>query len=249
MQITYPGHHRWMRDISAGADIGVSGRIVKLINRSLPQLASQGIVTTVEPLNADFFNEFTPMYVENISSKENALVHDVRAMTLDKERSDLQYFGYSIRENGSYIGGTIFSLRSDRVSYAYRIFQKDWNEAKLPANPALIAEHMIADFARSQGRNLLSHGKDRNPYGLNSAIGMAIFKLSVGCHPSNVTDGTYEIHTIDTATLTKDCLILEQPKEGTTITKAYLVTTKETEHKHLQVTKYPEQLTVEVLYR
>jgi hypothetical protein len=108
---------------------------------------------------------------------------------------------------------------------------------------------MVAVFAFDQGKTIISHGKDRNPYGLNSAIGMAGFKLSVGCRPSNVTDGTYEIHTLDTDKLTEDCLILEQPKEGTDITKAYLVTSRENGHKHLQVTKYPEQLSVEVLYR
>jgi hypothetical protein len=249
MQVTYPSHHRWMRDISAGVDIGVSGRIVKLITRSLPLLEENGVVAKIEPLHEGFFDEFTPMYIENIGKKNNAIVFDVKATTLGKADNIFPYFGYSIHENGKYIGGTIFSLRKDRVSYAYRTFEKNWFEAKLPANPALIGEHMIAEFARNQGINLLSHGKDRNPYGLNSAIGMAIFKLSVGCHPSNVTEGSYEIHTIETGEINEDCLILEQPKEGTDITKAYLVTSRDNEHKYLQVTKYPNQLKVEVLYR
>lgn len=249
MQVTYPSHHRWMRDISDGTEIGFSGRIIKMISSSIPLLSQNNIVSTIEPLTDSFFEDFTPAYLANIGNKANALVNDVYATTLGKTDSKVPYFGFSLRENGKYIGGTIFSLRSDRISYAYRTFLKDWNEAKLKANPALIGEHMIATFAYGQGKTLISHGKDRNPYGRNSAIGMAGFKLSVGCRPSNVTDSTYEIHTLDTDTLTEDCLILEQPKEGTSITKAYLITTKETEHKYLQVTKYPDQLTVEVLYR
>jgi hypothetical protein len=249
MQVTYPSHHRWMRDISAGVDIGVSGRIVKLITKSLPLLEQSGIITKIEPLHEGFFDEFTPMYTENIGKKNNAIVFDVKATTLEKASNEFPYFGFSIHEQGQYIGGTIFSLREDRVSYAYRTFEKQWFNAKIPANPALIGEHLIAEFARNQGRNLLSHGKDRNPYGLNSAIGMAIFKLSVGCHPSNVADGTYEVRTIETDEITEDCLILEQPTTGVDITKAYLVTSRETEQKYLQVTKYPNQLQVEVLYR
>ena len=249
MQITYPSHHRWMRDISKGVEIGFSGRIIKMVTESLPLLSHYGVVSKIEPLTDDFFEEFTPAYIENIGNKANAMVHDVRAKTLGNHNGAILYFGLSLHENGEYIGGTIFSLRSDRVSYAYRTFHRNWNAATLKANPAIIAEHIVAVFAYNQGKTIISHGKDRNPYGPNSAIGMAGFKLSVGCRPSNVTNGTYDIHTLDTDTLTEDCFILEQPKEGTDITKAYLVTTRENEHKYLQVTKYPEQLTVEVLYR
>jgi hypothetical protein len=219
-----------------------------MINQSLPLLDENGVVITIKLLDEDFFIEFTPMYAANIGSKENALVHDVMATTLLQPRTNSTHYGFSIHEKGCYIGGTIFSLRSESVSYAYRTFQKNWNEARLNANPALIAEHMIAEFGRNNGKNNLSHGKDRNPYGLNSAIGMAGFKLSVGCAPFNLV-GAYDIKTLDTDTLEKDCLILEQPNEVGKITKAYLVTSRENEHKYLQITKYPNQLAVEVLYR
>ncbi len=248
MQITYPSHHRWLRDISAGVDIGVSGRIVKLINQTIPLLGANGIEARIEPLSEDFFVDFTPQYIANIASKENAMIHDVMETTLLRPRKNSIDYGFSLYEKGSYIGGTIFSLRSKSVSYAYRTFQKNWNEAKLSANPALIAEHMVAEFGRNNGKHVLSHGKDRNPYGLNSAIGMAGFKLSVGCSPFNLT-GTYDINILDTTSISKDCLVLEQPQEGTAINKAYLITSKETEHKYLQITKYPDQLLVEVLYR
>jgi hypothetical protein len=249
MQITYPSHHRWMKDISAGANTGFSGRVVKFIEKSLPLLEQNRIIAKIEPLREEFFDDFTPMYTEKIGQKNNAIVFDVKATTLEKVGVDFPYFGYSIHEDGKYVGGTIFSLRKDRVSYAYRTFEKKWFNADLPASPALIGEYMIAEFARDKGVDLLSHGKDRNPYGLNSAIGLAIFKLSVGCYPSNVTEGSYEIRTIETGEISEDCLILEQPKRGTNITKAYLVTTKANEYKYLQATKYPNQLAVEILYR
>ncbi len=236
-----------MRDISEGVEIGVSGRIVKLINQSLPLLAQNGVEAKIELLTEDFFTEFTPQYTLNIGGKENAMVHDVQTVTLNNESNNSVYYGLSIHENGHYIGGTIFSLRKESVSYAYRTFEKGWRYAKLNANPALIAEHMVAEFGRANGKSILSHGKDRNPYGLNSAIGMAGFKLSVGCFPSTLK-GVYDICTIETDTLTKDCLILEQPPQAGNIEKAYLVTKKENEGRYLQVTKYPDQLKVEVLY-
>jgi hypothetical protein len=246
MQVSFPSHHSWLKDISAGIEIDFSGRAAKKIHASLPLLEASNITYTIEPLSGAFFADFMPLYTAHIGGKQNSLLHDVEEKTLHKV-SSFSYYSFSLRENGVFIGGTIFSLRTDRISYAYRAFQTDWTDARLKASPAMIGEYVVAQFASEQGKQFLSHGKDRNPYGLNAAIGLATFKLSVGCKAS-VSKGA-EVRTIDTDTITEDCLILTMPEEGTSITKAYLVTTPESLDKHIQVTKYPDLLEVEVLFR
>jgi hypothetical protein len=247
MQVTYPSHHSWLKDITSGLAIDFSGRTAKKIHASLPKLADFGITYTIEPLSEAFLSEFMPLYTQEIGAKENALMQDIPGKTLYNTESSFPYFCLSLRENGLFIGGTIFSVRSDRISYAYRTFLNVWNAAPLKASPALIGEYAVAQFACDKKLSFLSHGKDRNPYGLNANIGLATFKLSVGCWPS--VPPISEIKTIDTETITKDCLILELPESGKKITRAYLITSRETETKHIQVTKYPDLLQVEVLYR
>ena len=247
MQVTFPSHHQWLKDISAGPEIDFSGSVAQKIHASLPHLEKFGVTYSIKPLSEDFLNDFMPKYQIEIGSKQNALMQDVPGKTLYNKESSYPYFCFSLEENGVFIGGTIFSVRKDRVAFAYRAFTNSWIDAKLRASPALIGEYAVAQYAASIGLTHISHGRDRNPYGLNANIGLATFKLSVGCRPSAL--GEFEVLTIETSTLNEDCLILELPKEGTRITKAYLVTLHETEENYLRVTKYPDLLQVEVLYR
>ncbi len=247
MQISYPSHHQWLKDISAGLELDFTGSVAQKIQSSLPHLGSFGVTYTIEPLSEAYLEDFMPMYQTEIGSKQNALMHDVPGKTLHNAEAPFPYFCLSLKENGVFVGGSIFSVRPDRISFAYRTFSNGWNKAKLRASPSLIGEWAVSQYASEQGLAYLSHGKDRNPYGLNANIGLATYKLSVGCRAS--IRGEFEVLTLDTSTLTEDCLILELPKEGRDINKAYLVTLKETAEKYLRVTKYPDQLKVEVLYR
>ena len=249
MQVTLPSHHSWKKDISSGIEIDFSGRAAKKIHAALPILEENNISYTIQPLTEDFFVDFMPLYTEHIGNKQNALLYDVKDKTLFNTTHSFPYYSFSLFESGVFIGGTIFSLRTDTISYAYRTFNNIWKHANIKASPAMIGEYVIAQFASAQGKKFLSHGKDRNPYGLNAAIGLATFKLSVGCRPSVGKENEYTIQTIDTDTVSSDCLMLELPKEGQAITKAYLVTSPENLEKYIQVTKYPDQLMVEVLLR
>jgi hypothetical protein len=247
MQIKYPSHHQWLKDISSGFEIDFSGSVAQQIHSPLPNLADFGVDYTIESLSAAFLSDFMPMYEAEIGAKQNALLHDVPGKTLYNKEAKFPYFCLSLRENGVFIGGAIFSVRPDRLAFAYRAFNNHWTKAKLRAGPALIGEYAVAQQASELGCTYLSHGKDRNPYGPNANIGLATFKLSVGCRP--LVRGEYEISTIDTDTLKEDCLILEMPKAGTQITKAYLITSPLTEEKYIRATKYPNLLQVEVIYR
>lgn len=235
-------------DISSGIDTNFSGRVAKKIHLTLPLLNAHDITYSIQELDESFFVNFTPLYEKQIGNKKNALLQSIYKNTLGKNDTTIPYYSIAMYEGGHFMGGAIFSKRKDRISYAYRMYINEWISAiKLQAGPALIGEYAVAAFACEQGLCFVSHGKDRNPYGLNASIGLATFKMSVGCIPS--VGGTYEIKNIETNTIKEDCLILEQPHVGSTITKAYLVVSPENEEKYLRATKYPQLLSVEVLYR
>lgn len=234
-------------DISSGLNNCFPGRVGKKILSTLPFLPEALIDYHIEPLTEAFFKKFLPLYMIQIQTKPNALIHNIIEKTLHNNQSNFPYYCLSITEGDTFIGGAIFSVRKDRVSYAYRTFINQWQHAKLKAGPALIGEYAVAEFSCALGLKYISHGKDRNPYGLNANIGLATFKLSIGCYPSVI--GEVEIKTLHTSTLTEDCFILAMPESGKKINKAYLVTLPQNEDHYLRATKYPEQLAVEVVYR
>lgn len=247
MQVTYASHHRWQRTTTTDPLSSFSARTAGKIRTALAHLEAANIHYEIAPLTQSFLDLFIPLYTEHIEKKDNAIVHDVLQKTLGNTASNHPYFAFSLYEGGTFIGGTIFSLRPDRISFAYRIFQPRWNHADIKITPAYIGEYATAVFAQEHNLPFISHGRDRNPYGLNAAIGLATFKLSAGCHAS--VESNPVIHTVDTETIDTDALILALPTSGIRITNAYLVTTKANAEKHLQVTKYPDLLEVEVLYR
>jgi hypothetical protein len=248
MEITYPSHHRWQRDVSNDPFEHFSPRTAGKIRTALGLCPETGVSYNIKPLDEEFLAQFVPLYTEHISGKANAIVHDVYTKTLGKETPPFPYYALSLLEQGDFIGGTIFSLRPDQMSFAYRAFNPIWKQANLKISPAYVAEYVAAEFAVQNNLSTISHGKDRNPYGLGAAIGLAIFKLSVGCHAFVVEK--CEVKTLDPSTIDDDVLVLIPPSsDATAITKALLITSRASEHKYLQVTKYPEQLTVEVLYR
>ncbi|MEK7462412.1 MAG: hypothetical protein AAB618_02455 [Patescibacteria group bacterium] len=247
MQVTYPTHHRWQRSISDDPLAHLSTRTAGKIRTALKELVKNGVHYDILPLSEAFLDLFLPLYTEHIGRKSNGVIHDVFENTLGKEASSFPYYAFSLYENGEFIGGTIFSLRPDRLSFAYRMFLPRWKQADLKISPAYIGEFATAEFALQHGLSIISHGRDRNPYGQNASIGLATFKLSAGCN-AYVSSGC-EIKVLDTDSVNTDILILTAPLSGNQITKAYLVTSRENLMKYIQVTKYPNQLAVEVLYR
>lgn len=247
MQLTYPSNHRWQRTVSGDALSHFSPRTAGKIRTALTLLEDNNIHYDISPLSSSFLDLFLPLYAEHIGKKDNAIVHDVYEKTLGAPASNFPYYAFSLYEGDQFIGGTIFSLRPDRISFAYRVFLPRWVRAAIKITPAYIGEYVTAEFAQQHNLPFISHGRDRNPYGLNAAVGLATFKLSAGCHAYVPTD--CEIKTLETDTIQTDALVLLAPSEGTLITNAVLITSKEMEAKHLQVTKYPNLLTVEVLYR
>lgn len=250
MILTYPPHHRWLKATVKEPELLYGPKNSKRIRSTLLRIQDFAITHDIRPLDQDFLAWFVPMYEATIGGKKNAVVHDIYNSTLGNKESLSEYWCLSLYENGQPIGGTIIGIRSDRIMIVYRVYNQKWSSGSLQANPSLYTEYLVSSYAYNLGKSFVSHGKDRNPYGLNANIGLATFKLSVGCKAYIATDNDdYAPLTLDTDSLDTDALILHHPENGEEITKATLVTTKAALEKYGQLLHYPNLLKVEVIYR
>ncbi len=248
MEITYASHHTWVKPVSSDPLAFFGNTSTTRIKALLRCVDTYNIHIVISPLDQNFLDIFLPLYVERITQKENPHIFDIAEKTLISPTHQHPYFSCAVFEGDTFKGGTIFSVQETSISIAYRVFDNEWIHKQSQAGPSLYAEYILALHAHTLGKETITHGKDRNPYGHNSSIGLALFKLAVGCTPKKAKD--FEIHTLDTDSLTRDILILEYPGDAIgTIQKAYLCATEETLPKWSQVTKYGTQLQVEILTR
>ncbi len=247
MKITYADSHKWVKFVTDDLFGNFGKSSTARLKSTIKKIEATNISTIIKPVDEGFLDWFVPMYEERINSKTNPQVFDIRQKTFGMATK--QYFALILKDGEEYVGATIFSLLKDKVSIAYRVYHNSWPSSTLQANPSLYAEYVLNKFAIDNKYTSIVHGKDRNPYGLNSSIGLAAFKLVIGCQP--MRSKKYKVDTMDTDVLDVDTLIFELPdKENIQeIKKGYLITSRDTESKWLQVTKYPHLIEVKTIYR
>ncbi len=249
MLIKYPSEHKWIEPITSEAIGGLGKNNRARLRSTLKQIPESNITHSFELLTPEILSWFTPLYETQISEKGNPNIHKIYDNTLGKN-SSYRYFALILKEKGNPIGATIFSERKKILSIAYRIYTNNWKHHSLQASPSLYTEYLINRYAHDKGYSQLSHGKDRNPYGANANIGLALFKLSVGCRiylPSTA----YEVKNLDLAKVEEDILVFEMPlsADDNRITKGYLCVQEETLAKYENVTKYPDQIEIKIITR
>jgi hypothetical protein len=242
MLVTHTDKHRWIKKIDPEIFPDFGKNNTKKIKSLLEKLPTTTITHTITLLTPEDIIWFEAHYNTNISAKHNPKPYDVYATTLGKEVINFPYYILSLFENGEPIGGTIFTLRPDRLSMVYRTYPSDWNNAQEKCTPALYAEYLATAYALEQNRPYLVHGRDLNPYGVNSHVGVAIFKMSIGCYPDIKTTVTKTES--DLNMLPYGSLLLIHPTEGIRITKGYLIGDAETAQRYEQLFKYPHLLDV-----
>jgi hypothetical protein len=245
MSISYPNHHRWNNELSDDIfdSFGKNRRSRLRVILGAVNSGETSIAYRIVPLDNDIVEWFTPLYTKTIAQKNNAKIFDIRSTTIGKD-SPYTYFALVLEEAGVPVGATIFSEREDFLSIAYRVHPADWKHHSFQTSPSVYTEFVLMEHAYNLGFRRISHGRDRNPYGLNSDIGLCVFKLSVGCVPSLPEPDNYLVETLNCDELTVDTLVLHLPNSGTRITEASLFVCGEITDKIRQVTRYPKVLTV-----
>ena len=244
--IPHSSHHVWFKDLPTGDILECSSKKTRYrLRKTLKEIDKVEVTTDIAPLSDAFFSWFTPIYKENIGKKKNARMHDVYDQTLGNKESKYPYYTLTLNEGGIPTGGTIFSVRDDRVSIAYRTYPNKWSGMQLSASPSIYTEYLISKHAQELGKEKISHGLDRNPYGPNASIGLAYFKLQIGCYPH--LPKNCELHEFDSNKLREDTLLLVAPKEGGRIREAILFIESGKEEEYAHLLKYPEQLEITII--
>lgn len=246
MKIKYADHHKWVKTLSLDDNLASFGDSNKeKLKSTLNKINETNVTSIIESIDNEFLNWFVPLYSDNLLKKDNPKISPVREKVFNVDK---EYLALKLYEDQLPIGATIFTHNGEFVSVAYRSYGNNWQTAQLRANPSLYTEYLLEQYTREVDYKKILHGRDRNPYGTNASIGLAIFKLSIGCQP--YLSKTYEIGELDTESCSKDVLVFEYPDNTTdVITKGYLITSKETLPKWIPVTKYPHLLDVEIIYR
>jgi hypothetical protein len=246
MKLQCYNHHTWVRRVSHDPFAPFGKHACAKLRSVFESHETPIFEVRIAPLTESFLDTFIPFYEAHIREKTHPHIFPIRENVLHSRKT--HHFSLSLTEGENFVGGTIFSCTERTLSIAYRAYTDTWDHTNIHASPALVAEYLLNVYAHEHAHITIIHGKDRNPYGTHSSIGVAIFKLSVGFYPFHIQKE--EAVVLDTDTLTEDALILLPPKEPChRITNALLFTTPKTEHEWVQVTKYPHQLQVEVRYR
>lgn len=247
MLIKYASHHSWYKSTQENSLLNYGKNDQRRLRKTTELAAKHDIRIEIKPAEATFFEWFTPLYNKSISTKKNPQLHDVREILTQQNPLALGQYTLTLYEKSKPIGGCIFTDYGWYHSIAYRVYLPDWIESTAPASPALYGEYLFDKYTYEQGRKMINHGRDRNPYGLNSSIGLSIFKLASGC--SVRTALTHEVRVLDTSTINEDCLVLHLPDKNRKISEATLICTEVTKDKYMQLFKYPDRLTINTIIR
>lgn len=251
MKIPYAEKQTWRKETVELPETLYSRKNVKRIRSTIAKLEENAISYEFKKLSVDFLDSFTPLYRDLIGKKRNANLHDLYEKTLNNPNSSYEYLSLGITMGRTALGGAILLSSSDIFMIAYRAFLPKWPHGSLQASPSLLADYLIAQTAYKLGKKHISHGKDRNLYGLNSEIGQLTYKLSVGYAPKlpiATNESSIKLN-IDISTIKSDCVILQYPDTGNDIHRAMLITSHENEKEYSQLLNYPERLKVDVFYR
>lgn len=250
MKVTHASGHRWYKEV-AEEPLDLFGKSEqKKLKETLRKIESSDVRYRIEPLGNHFFDWWIPMYQDRIRTRNNPKVFNVREKTLGNTNKNKKYFSLTLFEGENRLGGVVFSFNKDTLSFAYRTCRFDWEKARLRSSPSLYVEYVMAEYAKQNGLKHILHGRDHNPYGLNSGIGLAMFKLSTGCRPQ--LPKSYELEIIETDDVATDVLIFGCPEKlsmNADITKAYLITSQKDVERWQSLFKYPNRLEVEIICR
>lgn len=183
-RIIYPQHIVWHVDVSSTQDalLCFSKKIAKRIRRGITYLESAGYKFVIEPVDDTYIDLFFPLYKENILQKDNPHVFDVKTELQKRATEGFPIEAVSLYKGNTYLGGVIYRILDEQLTINYRTFLKEF-DVKTPIGASMIADYFVYKKAIELHKSTVSHGRDRNLYGLHSGLGLPLFKLHAGAKP------------------------------------------------------------------
>ena len=225
-EIMYPSHIGWRVALDGVNDVAhfFGTETVKRVEKSKTLLAQSptGFRFICEPVTPAWLDAFVPLYEEYIGAKEHAAVSQVRAHIAAEQAKGKAYETISLWEGKKFLGGVIYAVMKDRIQVAYRVFPRQLS-VKLPVGVSYLAEDYLYRRVFELGKKTIVHGRDRNPYGLNSAIGLAEYKLKIGCAPFVSSAPVVTFKKLAELPAHQEALVFLGTEKERTITQARLI--------------------------
>lgn len=185
MAILYPQYLGWRCDMTGieSPDAFFSKKAMDRIKKTWKILEDSPYrLAREENVGVDYLDRFVPVYTEHIGAKKNGFVYPVKERILTGIEKGGVYEAFSLYERDALIGGFIYAVRTKSLSSCFRAFPHKLPIA-VPASISHLGEHMLFARALELEKKFIKHGKDRNAYGLHSNIGLAQYKMRLGCDP------------------------------------------------------------------
>lgn len=186
----YPEHIRWHSSLAkkkAAFDVFSSSQRKK-IRRALNALQQQSEYSfLIEKVDAAYIDTFLPIYHTFIESKKNGVLFDIALRLQSAMQAGISYESISLYQDQKLIGAFFYSLQEKHFSTAYKVFPRYCMVQNIRMQPTLLAEYFLYERALQEKKEYITHGRDINQFGKNYAIGLAIFKLQLGCIPKPST--------------------------------------------------------------
>ncbi|NCN58455.1 helix-turn-helix transcriptional regulator [Candidatus Microgenomates bacterium] len=227
----YPQKISWRIDISDYDNYlaPFGGKTRKKIHKAEQHLAENNYNIKVDDVNEEFIDNFIKIYTRHIQSI-GGQVHDVKYKIITKPPHSYPYKAVSVYKGNQYIGGLLFSDRGDHLVTAYKAIPRDTG-IKLPIGMSYLVEAELYKYALTHNKQYIRRGRDRNLYGIELAIGIALYKLQIGNYPILVPDKKLTI--IDSFDWKgQDVLVFLAPQAGNKIDKAIMYSTKSVDELH-----------------
>ncbi len=186
MEIVFPRYLSWRVPITQRDPSYRFGKQTRTrIAKSTEILMSAGYSFIFEEITESYLEKFIPLYESFITSKERGTVFPVRDRVNEGTENGKSFIALSLYKHTLYLGGLILSHDQEGtqpLSVNYKVLPHTLEE-KIPISVSFVAESYLHTYAFEHGFSLITHGIDRNIYGYHSNIGLAAFKLQIGCNP------------------------------------------------------------------
>lgn len=178
MKITgsFPQDVLWRVDIkglTSGLEL-FNGSTLKHLNKTFRLLNASEFRFVFEDADRAYIDRFAPMHRALMKERGDNYVVDFDKFFVGTHQHEIK--ALSLYQGGTYLGGMIYSVMSRSLCLFYRVLPHDIG-LNLPAPLARIADVMLIDKAIALKKGVYSLGKDRNFFGITSAIGLAGYKL------------------------------------------------------------------------
>jgi hypothetical protein len=194
VDLVYPTKITWRVSFDEISDpIMVFGKLIrKKIKSDLRKLAQSEYFFKVEDVDVAYIERFVPLYKRNLETKHNILISDIRGKVIDNPRHNFKFQALSLYKNDLYLGGLIFSIRDDHFVGAYRAFPRTLEDLHLKEGVGILCDYFLYEYALKLKKRFVRRGKDRNCYGQNADIGLAMYKLKAGNTAYMLEQSIYE---------------------------------------------------------